>query len=607
MLDIKKEKKIFLVVITVLLLTGFSSINLAFAPSADVLAEEITCPGKFNKVFASQADVYIIGTGLTDGSYLVRVTQTDGTVVGTSGSGTVSVSGEVLACTQLNTIVNKVSDSTPGWDETTQNNINYKIRIIRDIPGGGSLEFDVFKVASSTPPPLDQGSITLVKTLDILYGGNEGENDFGLFIGANPDVDSGTTIDYDEKTVVAIGEVGFTGYTNLGITGDEDCTDGSVTIVAGENILCYITNQDQQPSITLIKNVVNSPFGLDDKLPNDFALTVDGNPALSGVAVGVNSNVAIPIDETVVPGFAFVDITGDPKCPAVLGGTITLDEGEDVTCTIKNKDIRGEVKVRKFYDSNANGGWDELTEPLIAGWKVNVDGTVQFTNSLGYFVGLYLPGSITVYEYLPIESNWIPTTPTTFTKEVKTDERTNYKFGNLCFAPGGAHTLGYWSNKNGQATMNDDGTLAPELALLSGLNLRNGAGANFDPVSYNSLPANTAFRPWILSATATNMAYMLSAQLAAMELSFEAGNVSGSSVVYAPGLIPFPASGVSATGFITVANLMAAANATLGVDGSTPAGDPLRAYQGALKNALDDANNNKNIVSPTPCAFSFVD
>jgi len=610
MFDVKKGKKIFLVVITVILLASVSSIGVAKAFSGAIYTSDISCLGVNVNQFADKADVYLDGgpvgggPGVPDGEYYVKVTEPDGTLLGTSiGSAddtpAVVSGGEFAVCYRLIEILVKASDALPGFDDTTNGGGVYKVWVSPD-SDFDEQKTDNFKVeADVTPPPPDQGSITLVKNLDILYGGNEGVDDFGLFIGTNLDVASGTTIDYAGGTVVAIGEDGFPGYTQVGgITGDADCADGSVTIVAGQNILCEITNQDQQPSITLIKNVVNGPFGLDDKLPDDFALTVGGNPATSGVAVGVNSNEDIPIDETQVFGFEFVDITGDSKCPLVLGGTVSLDEGEDITCTITNKDVRGEVKVRKFYDLNANGIWDDPPEPLIEDWKVNVDGTDQFTT----FLGLYLPGQITVYEYLPIQLNWIATTLTTFTPTVETGERVNVKFGNLCLGPGGGHTLGFWSNKNGQATMNDGGTLAPELALLSGLNLRNGAGADFDPVTY------PIFRTWILSATATNMSYMLSAQLAAMELSVEAGNVSDSSLVYAPGLLPFaPITGLSATGFISVNDLMTAANTALGADGYTPAGDPNRAFQGALKNALDAANNNKNFVQTTPCAFSFAE
>ncbi len=50
---------------------------------------------------------------------------------------------------------------------------------------------------------------------------------------------------------------------------------------------------------------------------------------------------------------------------------------------------------------------------------------------------------------------------------------------------------------------------------------------------------------------------------------------------------------------------MAEANASLGANGLTVAAGPVRSYQEALKNALDNANNNKNFVQATPCPFSF--
>jgi len=57
--------------------------------------------------------------------------------------------------------------------------------------------------------------------------------------------------------------------------------------------------------------------------------------------------------------------------------------------------------------------------------------------------------------------------------------------------------------------------------------------------------------------------------------------------------------------FIMIANLMTAANTEPCAHPNTPAGNQYRAYQECLKNALDDANNNKNFVQPTPCSFHF--
>ena len=57
--------------------------------------------------------------------------------------------------------------------------------------------------------------------------------------------------------------------------------------------------------------------------------------------------------------------------------------------------------------------------------------------------------------------------------------------------------------------------------------------------------------------------------------------------------------------FITINNLMAAANTALCGDGNTPAGDPNRALEECFKTALDNGNNNQNFVESSPCPFSF--
>jgi hypothetical protein len=113
---------------------------------------------------------------------------------------------------------------------------------------------------------------------------------------------------------------------------------------------------------------------------------------------------------------------------------------------------------------------------------------------------------------------------------------------------------------------------------------------------------------WLLNATATNMAYILSAQLATMELNVLSGNVSGTALVYAPQLSACGAiAGLSSLGFISINDLMTAAAASLCADSYTLSGNPDRACQEALKTALDDANNNKNFVQSSPCPYSFGD
>jgi len=267
----------------------------------------------------------------------------------------------------------------------------------------------------------------------------------------------------------------------------------------------------------------------------------------------------------------------------------------------------------KYYDLNANGKFDG-GEQVIAGFQIKLrlifpDGSeieeTQFTDENGEWSRSELPEGtkFTVCEVLP-SGNWVQTGPlpgdTNITGEATANASKCWEgevgttfirgldFGNVCLNGGGGHTPGYWSNKNGFNTMNDGGTVEPELAMLRSLNLRNANGSNFDPTTY------TQFRTWLLNGTATNMAYMLSVHLAAMALNVEAGFVDGSSLVY-----------VSGIGFMSISDLMAAADAALGADGYTPEGDPNRARQEVLKNALDAANNNQNFVQPGPCPVLY--
>lgn len=240
----------------------------------------------------------------------------------------------------------------------------------------------------------------------------------------------------------------------------------------------------------------------------------------------------------------------------------------------------------KKYDADGDG----VGETGIAGWKVVLSGdagaTAHTDASGNYCFNGLAAGNYTATEVAP-NSSWLNTSPTSCSFPELTCPG-SCAFNNVCLGAGGGLTLGYWSNKNGLTRMNDGGTMAPELAQLTALCLRNANGSDFDPTSYS------AFKGWLLKATSTNMAYMLSAQLSAMTLNVESGNVAGGSIIDAPGC----------GGFVSVNDVMAAANAALCADGNTPFGDPNRAVQECLKNALDRGNNNLNFVQSAACPFA---
>jgi hypothetical protein len=262
----------------------------------------------------------------------------------------------------------------------------------------------------------------------------------------------------------------------------------------------------------------------------------------------------------------------------------------------------GTIKVTKFYDANANGVHDR-GEPRLSGWPMTLGSagsSAKSTKRTGYdgfatWTSLAPRSDYTMREAMPAESNWVqsapvdsagnPINPQTGLRVVA--GKTKYvKFGNYCTKPSGGRTPGFWGNKNGQAKIFDEIDGAnEELALLSSLNLVDANGLAFDPASY------PAFRTWLRASNATNMAYKLSAHLAAMQLNIEAGFVNGSRVY-----VPFGGS---------INDLVALANQSLRDDPYTPRGHAERAYQEQLKNWLDELNNGAHAVWPKPCARTF--
>ena len=141
-------------------------------------------------------------------------------------------------------------------------------------------------------------------------------------------------------------------------------------------------------------------------------------------------------------------------------------------------------------------------------------------------------------------------------------------------------TPGFWGNKNGQALIGSD-----DLAMLVAANLVDAKGNEFNPSS------KVAFKTWLRNGTAVNMAYMLSVQMSAMKLNVLNGFVDETAQVHVD-------TSVDASGTISISDLIAKADAELGLHPYTPSGSPYRSYQESLKNGLDAANNNTNWVNP---------
>jgi hypothetical protein len=180
--------------------------------------------------------------------------------------------------------------------------------------------------------------------------------------------------------------------------------------------------------------------------------------------------------------------------------------------------------------------------------------------------------------------------------------------------PTGGLSTGFWANQNGQALE----TLT-EFSALTGLTLRTASGASEDFAATGSTALATdkaSLATWLKGATATNMAYMLSAQLAATELAVLSGfvNASGyvdlnlisgvynsfgssSALMAAVNTSPYGAL-TDANGIVQIQAVMNAAKTVLGTaaGSNAVAGSLLRSYEEALKDILDAINNNQLIV-----------
>ncbi len=155
----------------------------------------------------------------------------------------------------------------------------------------------------------------------------------------------------------------------------------------------------------------------------------------------------------------------------------------------------------------------------------------------------------------------------------------------------GAQAVVFWDNK-GNAKL----ITAADLSSLDALNLVNQGGAAFDPKAVAQLQA------WLSISPNATTSYRLAVQLAVMDLNVLAGYVKTTDLVYAGSLLAYPdaygITGLTSGGFISVQNLMTAANAVLGqVVPGAPSGDPNQAYELALAQVLGAANANSDFVT----------
>jgi len=175
--------------------------------------------------------------------------------------------------------------------------------------------------------------LTVTKVVVNDNGGTKVVSDFPLFVGSTS-VTSGVQNTFDAGAYT-VSETGDPGYSAT-ITGD-CASDGSITLALGDVKSCTITNDDDAPSLKLIKHVVNDNGGT--AVASAWTLSAGSNDVTgSETAVEVTDQAGTyALSETSVNGYTNTSITCDDNV-GVEVTSVTIGLGETKTCTFVNDD-----------------------------------------------------------------------------------------------------------------------------------------------------------------------------------------------------------------------------------------------------------------------------
>jgi hypothetical protein len=338
-----------------------------------------------------------------------------------------------------------------------------------------------------------------------------------------------------------------------------------------------------------------------------------------------------------------------------------------VVGTVKEKLHIDPAKISgyKWDDANPDGMWDinPLTSKLEtgvpgvtiqlyketngkAGLQTGIGGdTLVATATTGtngaYSFNVASLGTYYIKEVVP--TGWVLTTssPVTVT-ETGADvvgrfgytDPTNFGDTQITNGTGNAGTMGFWHNTNGELVLTGSktatqllakyqalfttaaGTVVPNTNGALGLAnpnkagytvLVDGSGNYIAQSSFTGSKGFTYLANYLTNSSATNMAYMLGAQMLATEFNIAAGYVNATQFIYIPNVggmnsgdlnaLHSPPSGLTAvTGnFVQISTVVTDALQALIKYSYVPSGHVARNYDEALMNMFVSINQNGNI------------
>ena len=222
----------------------------------------------------------------------------------------------------------------------------------------------------------DAPSLTLVKEVINDNGGEAVPGDWTL-TAAGYDAANPQTGTYD------LSESGPAGYTQTSLTCDNAAGQvTSVTLGLGESVTCTFVNDDDAPSLTLVKEVINDNGG--EAVPGDWTLTAAGYDAANP------QTGTYDLSESGPAGYTQTSLTCDNAVGQVTSATVGL--GEDVTCTFVNDDNAPSLTLVKVVENLGESGPDyaEIDDfILMATGLTSISGTSGVSSGAGFSAGSY--------------------------------------------------------------------------------------------------------------------------------------------------------------------------------------------------------------------------
>lgn len=192
----------------------------------------------------------------------------------------------------------------------------------------------------------DNGGTALPAGFDLTLTGADGTHNTGI------NYASGASIVVEAGVSYTLSETPPEGYTLTGIVCVDDATALNVpnpfTPALGQSVTCTFTNNDNPPTLSLLKVVNNTNGGT--ALPAAFALTLTGADGINNAGVNYASGASIVLEA----GVSYT-LSKTPPAGYTLTGIVCVDDataldvpnpftpflGQSVTCTLTNNDNSG--------------------------------------------------------------------------------------------------------------------------------------------------------------------------------------------------------------------------------------------------------------------------